>query len=88
LSRTCESELMSSDWQCEEVDVNAFWNRRRWSMLTEFDCCNSKNQSSSVADADTSETKEDCDNKSENRRKINSMIASASCLFFCCEPLC
>jgi hypothetical protein len=36
-------------------------------MLTEFDCCNSKNQSSSVADADTfSETKEDCDNKNEN----------------------
>jgi hypothetical protein len=36
-------------------------------MLTEFDHCNSKNQSSSVADADTfSETKEDCDNKNEN----------------------
>jgi len=36
-------------------------------MLTEFDCCNNKNQSSGVADADTSsETKEDCDNKSEN----------------------
>jgi len=36
-------------------------------MLTEFDCCNNKNQSSSVADADTSsETKEDCDNKSES----------------------
>jgi len=33
----------------------------------EFDCCNSKDQSSSVADADTlSETKEDCDNKNEN----------------------
>jgi len=36
-------------------------------MLTEFDHCNSKNQSSSVAGADTfSEMKEDCDNKSEN----------------------
>jgi len=36
-------------------------------MLTEFNCCNSKNQSSSVAGADTlSETKEDCDNKSED----------------------
>jgi len=36
-------------------------------MLTEFDHCNSKNQSSSVADADTSpETKEGCDNKNEN----------------------
>ena len=35
-------------------------------MLTEFDRCNSKNQSS-VAGADTfSETKEDCDNKDEN----------------------
>jgi len=35
-------------------------------MLTEFDHCNSKNHSS-VADADTlSETKEGCDNKSEN----------------------
>ncbi len=35
--------------------------------LTEFDCCNSKDQSSSVADADTfSETKEGCDNKGEN----------------------
>jgi len=33
-------------------------------MLTEFDCCNSKNQSSNV---DTfSETEEDCDNKNEN----------------------
>jgi len=33
----------------------------------EFDCCNSKNQSSSVAGADTSsETEEDCDNKNEN----------------------
>jgi len=36
-------------------------------MLTEFDHCNSENQCSSVAGADTSlETKEDCDNKSEN----------------------
>jgi len=36
-------------------------------MLTEFDCCNSKNQSSSVAGADTlPKTKEDCDNKNEN----------------------
>jgi len=36
-------------------------------MLTEFNCCNSKNQSSSVADADTpSETKEGCDDKNEN----------------------
>jgi len=36
-------------------------------MLTEFNHCNSENQSSSVADADTlSETKEDCDDKSEN----------------------
>jgi len=36
-------------------------------MLTEFDHCNNKNQSSSVADADTfSETKEDCDDKSKN----------------------
>jgi len=35
-------------------------------MLTEFDCCNSKNHSN-VADADTSpETKEGCDDKSEN----------------------
>jgi len=33
----------------------------------EFDCCNSENQSSSVAGADTlSETEEDCDNKGEN----------------------
>jgi len=33
----------------------------------EFDHYNSKNQSSSVADADTSsETEEGCDNKSEN----------------------
>jgi len=39
-------------------------------MLIEFDCCNSENQSSSVADADTfSETKEDCDNKNENAEK-------------------
>jgi len=36
-------------------------------MLTEFDHCNSENQSSSVADADTfSETKEGCDNESED----------------------
>jgi len=36
-------------------------------MLTEFDCCNNKNQNSSVADADTfSETKEDCDDKNED----------------------
>jgi len=36
-------------------------------MLTEFNHCNSKDQSSSVADADTlSETEEGCDNKSEN----------------------
>jgi len=33
----------------------------------EFNHCNSENQSSSVAGADTlSETKEDCDNKGEN----------------------
>ncbi len=36
-------------------------------MLTEFNCCNSKNWSSSVAGADTfSETKEGCDDKSED----------------------
>jgi len=36
-------------------------------MLTEFDHCNSKDQNSSVADADTpSETKEDCDNENED----------------------
>jgi len=36
-------------------------------MLTEFDCCNSKNQSSNVAGADTPlETEEGCDNKNEN----------------------
>jgi len=36
-------------------------------MLTEFDCCNSENQSSNVAGADTlSETKEGCDDKSED----------------------
>jgi len=35
-------------------------------MLTEFDCCNSENQSG-VAGADTSPvTKEGCDNKDEN----------------------
>ncbi len=35
--------------------------------LTEFNCCNSENQSSSVAGADTlSETKEDCNDESEN----------------------
>jgi len=36
-------------------------------MLTEFDHCNSKDQSSSVAGADTfSETEEDCNDKSED----------------------
>jgi len=36
-------------------------------MLTEFDHCNSKNQSSGVAGADTPpETKEDCDDKSKD----------------------
>jgi len=36
-------------------------------MLTEFDCCNSKNQSSSVTGADTlPETKEGCNNKNED----------------------
>ncbi len=36
-------------------------------MLTEFDCCNSKNWSSDVAGADTfSETEEGCDNKNED----------------------
>jgi len=36
-------------------------------MLTEFDCCNSENQSSGVAGANTpSETKEGCDNKNED----------------------
>jgi len=39
-------------------------------MLTEFDHCNSKNQSSNVAGADTSlETKEGCDNKNENAKE-------------------
>jgi hypothetical protein len=54
LSRTCESELMSSDWQCEEVDASSETKEDEECMLTEFDCCNSKNQSSSVAGADTS----------------------------------
>ncbi len=53
---------MSSDWQCEEVDAFPKTEEDE-----EFDRCNSKNQSSNVADADTSpETKEDCDNKGEN----------------------
>ncbi len=35
--------------------------------LTEFNCCNSKNQSSDVAGANTSsETEEGCDDKSED----------------------
>jgi len=35
--------------------------------LTEFNCCNSKNQSSGVADANTPfETKEGCDDKGKN----------------------
>jgi len=39
-------------------------------MLTEFDHCNSKNQSSNVAGADTlSETKEGHDNKGEDAEK-------------------
>ena len=72
LSRTHGSELMSSDWQCEEVDApsdHAFFEMKedKECMLTEFNHCNSKNWSSSVADANTSpETKEDCDDKSEN----------------------
>jgi len=36
-------------------------------MLTEFNCCNSENQNSSVADVDTlSETEEDYNNENEN----------------------
>jgi len=62
LSRTCESEPVSSDWQCEEIDALSETEKDE-----EFDCCNSENQSSSVADADTfSETEEECDNKNEN----------------------
>ncbi len=53
---------MSSDWQCEEVDASSKTEEDEG-----FDCCNSENQSSSVADADTlSETKEDCDDEGEN----------------------
>ena len=53
---------MSSDWQCEEVDALSETKEDE-----EFDCCNSKDQSSNVAGADTlSETKEDCDNKGED----------------------
>jgi len=57
---------MSSDSECKEVDAFSETEEDEECMLTEFDCCNSKN-CSSVADADTlSETEEDCDNKSEN----------------------
>ena len=53
---------MSLNWWCEEVD--AFSETKE---DEEFDRCNSKNQSSSVAGADTpSETKKDCDNKGED----------------------
>jgi len=69
---------MSSDWQCEEVDAFSKTEEDE-----EFDHCNSKNQSSDVAGADTfSETKERLWQWGwGHRRKIDSMIASASCLF-------
>jgi len=58
---------VSSNWQCEEVDALSETEEDKECMLTEFDHCNSKNWSSSVADADTfSEMKEGCDNESEN----------------------
>jgi len=58
---------VSSDSQHEEVDAFSETKEDEECMLTEFDCCNSKNQSSSVADADTfSETEEGCDDKNEN----------------------
>ncbi len=53
---------MSSDWQCEEVDASSEMKEDE-----EFNHCNSEDQSSNVAGADTfSETKEDCDNKNED----------------------
>ncbi len=58
---------MSSDWQHEEVNAFSETEEDEECTLTEFDYCNSENWSSSVADADTSsETEEDCNNKSEN----------------------
>jgi len=57
---------VSSDSECKEVDAFSETKEDKECMLTEFDCCNSENQSG-VAGADTfSETKEDCDDKSEN----------------------
>jgi hypothetical protein len=71
---------MSSDWQCEEVDAFSETKEDEECMLTEFDCCNSKNQSSSVADADTLWNKRRLWQQEWECRRIDSMIASASCL--------
>ncbi len=52
-------------------------------MLTEFNHCNSKDQSSSVADADTlSETEEGCDNKSENAEEESTAWLLVLVVFF------
>jgi len=69
---------MSSDWQCEEV--NAFSETEE---DEEFDHCNSKNWSSSVADADTfSETEEDCNNKNENAEERSTAWLLVLVVFF------
>jgi len=57
---------MSSDSEREEVNAFPEIKEDKECMLTEFDCCNSKNQSG-VAGANTlSETEEGCNNKDEN----------------------
>ncbi len=69
---------MSLNWWCEEVDASSKTEEDE-----EFNFCNSKNQSSSVADADTlSETKEDCDNKNENAEERSTAWLLVLIVFF------
>jgi len=78
LSRTCESEPVSLNWQHEEVDAFSETEEDE-----EFNHCNSKNQSSSVADADTfSETKEDCNDKNENAEERSTAWLLVLVVFF------
>jgi len=61
---------MSSDWWHEEINALFETEEDKECMLTEFDHCNSENQSSSVAGANTFfKTKKDYNNENENTKE-------------------
>jgi len=74
---------VSSDWQHKEINASLETEEDKECTLTEFDHCNSKNQSSDVAGADTfSETKKGYNDENENVKERSTAWLLVLVVFF------